>query len=226
MHASILNVFCDEDGNHGNPVGVVDTTIEDTLVRQRIATGLGYSETVFILDAERHRIAIHNPQEEITFSGHAAIGVAWFMSQSHGAIQSIHGRDGEIRAWTDKGLTWVQADLANTPPWWHQAIPTVDELMSIDAATIDPRSHVQYWAWDDVSKGTVRSRTFAPAWGIPEDEANGSGCMRLTAALGREITVMHGRGSIIHARQSARSSADVGGLVRLVHERDLAEWTK
>lgn len=50
-------------------------------------------------------------------------------------------------------------------------------------------------------------------FGIPEDEANGSGSMRLAATLGRKLTIHHGIGSVIYARPSTPGFAEVGGMV-------------
>ena len=63
----LLNVFTAEDGTHGNPLGVF---LDDAGVahrdRQRIATELGYSETVFIEDAAEVD-ALHGPPESLGF---------------------------------------------------------------------------------------------------------------------------------------------------------------
>jgi hypothetical protein len=37
--------------------------------------------------------------------------------------------------------------------------------------------------------------------------------MRLAAALGRELTLYHGNGSIIHARPGPPGTAEIGGRV-------------
>ncbi len=71
----------------------------------------------------------------------------------------------------------------------------------------------QLWAWQDETAGTMRVRTFASRAGIPEDEACGSGAMRIAAALGRQLTLHHGRGSIIHAKPGPPGYADIGGQV-------------
>jgi predicted PhzF superfamily epimerase YddE/YHI9 len=54
---------------------------------------------------------------------------------------------------------------------------------------------------------------FAARYGIAEDEACGSASMRLAAALGRELTLYHGNGSIIHARPGPPGTAEIGGRV-------------
>ncbi|SBW17045.1 hypothetical protein FDG2_0041 [Candidatus Protofrankia californiensis] len=79
---------------------------------------------------------------------------------------------------------------------------------------MDPgQNFTQLWAWEDEDAGTIRVRTFADRVGVPEDEACGSGAMRMAAALGRALTLHHGRGSVIHARPGPPGHADVGGTV-------------
>jgi predicted PhzF superfamily epimerase YddE/YHI9 len=51
---------------------------------------------------------------------------------------------------------------------------------------------------------------FAPSEGRPEDEACGSASMVLAVALGRDLTVVHGLGSVIHARPRG-AGVDLGG---------------
>lgn len=110
-------------------------------------------------------------------------------------------------------MFWARAELRSTPPWWHERLASPEEIDSLKEPQAKVQDHVQLWAWIDEAAGLIRSRTFAPGWGIPEDEANGSGCMRLAAALGRELIECHGAGSIIHARPSSPGFAEVGGRV-------------
>jgi predicted PhzF superfamily epimerase YddE/YHI9 len=51
---------------------------------------------------------------------------------------------------------------------------------------------------------------FAPSEGKPEDEASGSASMVLAVALGRDLTVVHGQGSVIHARPRG-AGVNLGG---------------
>ncbi|MCL5428319.1 MAG: PhzF family phenazine biosynthesis protein [Chloroflexi bacterium] len=212
----VLRVFANQSGNYGNPVGILADTDHKYNVaeRQRISAASGFSETVFINDIKTRSITIFNPQGEVSFAGHAVVGVVAFLTQELGQeVNSISGSDGKIMAWTEDSLTWVKAELRTTPPWWHEKLANKEEIDKLTGPQSSNQDHVQVWAWIDESKGTVRSRTFAPAWGIPEDEANGSGCMRLAATLGRSLIIYHGLGSVILARPSDPGYAEVGGLV-------------
>jgi predicted PhzF superfamily epimerase YddE/YHI9 len=71
----------------------------------------------------------------------------------------------------------------------------------------------QLWAWINEDQGSMRVRTFASRAGLAEDEACGSGAMRMAAAFGRPLTLYHGRGSIIFARPGPPGFAAIGGYV-------------
>jgi predicted PhzF superfamily epimerase YddE/YHI9 len=66
----------------------------------------------------------------------------------------------------------------------------------------------------------VRSRFFAPSFGIPEDPATGSAAVGLVARLGRPIVINQGTGSILHSRPGPDGTGEVGGLVVLDEVRD------
>jgi PhzF family phenazine biosynthesis protein len=62
----VVRVFTDEQGRHGNPLGVVlDTPGLDDNRRQAIATELNFSETVFVDDLEQAQLRIFTPAREI-----------------------------------------------------------------------------------------------------------------------------------------------------------------
>ena len=48
IDVTVLRVFTDSNGNFGNPLGVVDAGLVQPDARQRLATQLGHSETIFI----------------------------------------------------------------------------------------------------------------------------------------------------------------------------------
>lgn len=217
MHELItLRVFVDSGGNHGNPVGVVVDEQMQISEKERIAITrqTGYSECVFIDDLSHRKIRTYTGQQEIPFAGHAALGAAWCFSHVLGLdVSSISGPEGSVEVDRNGEVLWVAAELKTTPPWWHERLPSAEAIADLSGPQSISQVHTQLWAWVDEPAGRVRSRTFAADWGIPEDEANGSGCMRLAAALGREIEVLHGSGSVIFARPSGPGVAEVGGRV-------------
>lgn len=211
-----LRVFVDEDGKFGNPVGVIlDEGKEiDSKERQRIATKLGYSESVFINDFNTGNVSIFNPQEEVAFAGHAMMGTAWFINKTRNSpLDSLTCSGGSIKTWRDKDKTWIRASLVMMPAWKYEQRKDATEVERLLPPVTLSKEHTFVWAWVDENRGLIRARTFAPDWGIPEDEANGSGSMKLAVTLGRSIEIMHGKGSIIYAMPWLTDFADLGGRV-------------
>ncbi|HEY9306022.1 MAG TPA: PhzF family phenazine biosynthesis protein, partial [Mycobacterium sp.] len=70
---TVLRVFTDSAGNFGNPLGVVDASTVDVSWHQRIATQLGYSETVFVTlpspGSTTAHARIYTPLTELPFAG-------------------------------------------------------------------------------------------------------------------------------------------------------------
>lgn len=214
-----LCVFVDEKGKFGNPVGVILDDGKKIAIkeRQQIATTLGYSESVFINNLSLGNVSIFNPQSEVPFAGHAMIGAARFINKTgNQPIECLVCEGGTIKTWVVDDKTWIRAGLTMMPAWKYvqRKNPTeVDHLSESETKSI---KHTFIWAWIDEHKGLIRARTFAPDWGIPEDEANGSGSMKLAASLGRSIEVVHGKGSIIYAKPWKSDFADLGGRVNEV----------
>ena len=211
-----LRVFVDEKGNFGNPVGIIvdEGKKIGSKERQRIATELGFSESVFINDLHSGSVSIFDPQEEVSFAGHAMVGTAWFINRSRDIpLTSLTCTGGVIKTWMDNDKTWIRASLSMMPAWQYEQVKNASEVESLPHQAALSRKHTFVWAWIDETKGLIRARTFAPDWGTPEDEGNGSGSMRLAATLGRSIEVVHGKGSIIYATPQQSDFADVGGRV-------------
>ena len=224
VEAAVLNVFADSEGDHGNPVGVVidDGRRLGSAERLKIAQTLGFSESVFVNSLETMSISIFNPQQEIGFSGHAAIGAAWYIQHSLGRpVSQLAGLDGTIRAWSEDDLGWVESELRSTPPWCVERVSSVETIDALSGPQSPVQDHTLLWAWIDEPAGQIRGRTFASAWGIVEDEANGSGCMRLASTLGRRIEVRHGIGSVVYARPERPGYTAAGGRVAIKETREI-----
>ncbi|MBI5620582.1 PhzF family phenazine biosynthesis protein [Candidatus Gottesmanbacteria bacterium] len=211
-----LRVFVDEKGNFGNPVGVIldEKNQIDKKERQRITTGLGFSESVFINDLRIGDVSIFNPRKEVSFAGHAMVGTAWFINKTTSQrIDSLTCAGGSIKTWVDNDKIWIRANLSMMPAWQFEQLKNTMEVVNLSPPLTLSKKHTFVWAWLDEIKGLIRARTFAPDWGIPEDEANGSGSMKLAATLGRSIEIMHGKGSIIYAKPWKSDFVDLGGRV-------------
>jgi predicted PhzF superfamily epimerase YddE/YHI9 len=213
----VVNVFSNEQGKFGNPVGII-ADIENKISkenRQEIAKQSSFSEVVFINDVASKNISIYSPQREIPFAGHAAVGAAYFLSNEYNMrVAELSGIGGKIITWQENDFVWVKCSLDILPKWNYEQLKTTNEVEELTPAQMTDKQHTVIWAWIDEKKGIVRARTFASDWGIIEDEANGSGSMKLAVMQGRELIIHHGKGSVIHARPSSVSNyAEVGGSV-------------
>jgi len=213
----IVRVFTDEQRMHGNPLGVVlDTTGLSDERRQAIATELNFSETVFVDDLEQAQLRIFTPAREIPLAGHPLVGTAWLLSQVLGrTVTTLRPlRAANVDTWLEDGVTWIRARYADAPPWQFLQLATP---AGVDALAVPPAPEYdlhEFWAWIDEAKGHVRARVFAGSYDIPEDEATGSGALRLIELLRRPLVISQGRGSVIYARPSPNEAlGEVGGRV-------------
>src|SRR3954465_15310030 len=118
--AHVLRVFTDENGSHGNPLGVVVKGGPWTRERrQAIATELGYSETVFFQDVETAALRIFTPAVELPLAGHPLLGSSGFLTQRLGReTQTLRpALATEVATWTEDGATWIRARVADAPPF-------------------------------------------------------------------------------------------------------------
>jgi len=211
-----FRVFVDKEGKFGNPVGIT-VDIEGELSadeRQRITKESGFSECVFIDDLENRSVSIYNPQREVKFAGHALVGTAYFLEKLLGGeVRRIVCKAGVVKARVEGDKTWINASLEGTPPWKFKELDEPEEVDDLTLGQKKDFEHTVFWAWVSKEENIVRARTFAPDWGIPEDEANGSGSMQLSVNLGRRLEIRHGKGSVIYSKPLNENMSEVGGRV-------------
>lgn len=222
----VLRVFTDEEGGHGNPLGVfLDGAEVAERQRQAVAKALGFSETVFVDgDPAEGRLRILTPQEELPFAGHPTVGTAWLLARERSPVEALRVSAGDVEVRYDGELTWV----AGRPEWASWVRPVqLESAAAVEALRAAPVADaaedcVYCWAWQDEREGVVRSRAFFPGFGIAEDEATGAAAVVLCSTLGRSIDVRQGRGSELFARPREDGSVEVGGRCRLDAVRDFA----
>jgi predicted PhzF superfamily epimerase YddE/YHI9 len=215
---TVLRVFCGPGGAAGNPLGVVlDGAAVPEGDRQAIARMLGYSETVFVDDADAGRVRIYTPELELPFAGHPVIGAGWLLKREGRPGEALLTPAGRIPLeHRDERTTFARARAAWSPPFELVEHPSAAEVEALEPAG----GWSYHWAWIDEGAGTVRARCFVAEAGIGEDEATGSAAVALCARLGREIEVRQGHGSVIHARlvrepDGPRDLVEFGGAVVL-----------
>lgn len=213
----IVRVFSDEHAEFGNPLGIVNDLEQhlSSAERQRIATTLGFSETVFINSLAQPDISIFDTIHPVKFAGHAVVGAAWYLTslESGHQIDKIGCGDLDIRVWREESVQWIEAPMSVTPPWNHEQLASPDLVDAITPEEAATKQHVFTWAWQDEDRGLVRARTFLPDWDILEDQGNGSGSMQRAVSLNRDLVISHGLGSIIYVRVGQEGFGQLGGRV-------------
>jgi predicted PhzF superfamily epimerase YddE/YHI9 len=217
----VLRVFCDSHWAHGNPLGVfVDGGEVPEERRQEVAAELGFSETVFVEDAESGRIRIFTPGFELPFAGHPSVGTAWLLGKERAPVNVLRPPAGEVEVRVEGGLTFIAAHPEWGPDW---TLVELRDALEVEEATGPPTGEelACLWAWVDDAEGTVRSRCYSLEDGIGEDQATGSAAICLAVALERDIEILQGRGSRLDVRYLGGGKAEVGGRVTLDEVRDL-----
>lgn len=235
----VLRVFtCGEEG--GNHLGVVtDLTGLDGPAMQEIASGLGFSETVFLdVRGEMPAARIFTPASEIPFAGHPLVGAAWVLA-TIGAGRRLTCGIGEVavrvegdRAWievaasADVEETSVRAGMGARLPGarraWMVRLPLAYLLLEVpDPGLVEgARPDFERLAgepWEGTllfrrDPSSVRARFFAPALGVDEDPATGSAAVALASVLSSA--------GESQGRLTIEQGAEVGAPSRI-----LLEWT-
>jgi len=221
LTVNVLRVFVDESGEFGNLLGIVDGEDVSSDQRQQVAAALGYSETVFVEDPDIGQVQIFTPAVELPFAGHPTVGTAWWLRrQGHGAAQLLT-RAGPVDVTHEETLTWIRARAGWTTPFeWHE-LPDQQTVDRADPADYPGGPHY-LWAWVDQATGRLRSRMFAAAFGIIEDEATGAAAISFTDLQKRDLDITQGRGSRIYTRWEGDGWARLGGRVVSEPSRTIA----
>lgn len=237
----VLRVFCDENGDYGNPLGVVlDGGDVPAAERQAVAATLGFSETVFVDDRTSATLQIFTPAVELPLAGHPLVGTSWLLRQA--AIEAgdepvgetvgdtagepigvsvLRPPAGDVPTGADDDGAWIVAGPHDAPPFDLVQLSSAAEVEALEVRR-GADVHEDVWAWVDVRERTrIRCRVFADAVGIPEDEATGSAALRLVAELGHPVTIVQGRGSMIDGAPVTNGRVRIGGRVVLDRRADL-----
>ena len=217
IDVTVLRVFTDADGKFGNPLGVVDASTVDPSDRQRIATELGYSETIFIdvpeRDASTAHARIFTPATELPFAGHPTVGASWWLREIGIPIHTLQVPAGVVQVSYDDDLTVIRARAEWAPEFAIYDLESPDELFAADPGDYPDDVENYLWTWTDRDSGVLRSRMFAASLGVPEDEATGAAAVRITDYLSRDLTIVQGKGSVIQTQWSPDGWVRVAGRV-------------
>ena len=217
IDVTVLRVFTDPDGKLGNPLGVVDASTVNPTDRQRIATELGYSETIFIDLPEQGASTAHarifTPTIELPFAGHPTVGASWWLREKGIPIHTLRVPAGVVQVTYDGDLTAVSARSEWAPEFAIHDLDSTDALMAADPADYPDDIAHYLWTWTDREQGVLRARMFAAGLGVPEDEATGAAAVRITDYLSNDLTIVQGKGSVIYTQWSPEGWVRVAGRV-------------
>lgn len=218
VDVDVLRVFTNADGRFGNPLGVIEAATVDPADRQRIATELGYSETVFIDIPEPGTASAHvrifTPAAEIPFAGHPTVGTSWWLKDRGMPVRTLQVPAGLVQVdYIDDEFTAISARSEWAPELAIYEFESAEQVLTADPTDyVDDVEHY-LWAWTDRAAGALRSRMFAPHLGIPEDEATGAAAVRMTDHLNRDLLITQGEGSQIRTWWDPTGWVKVAGRV-------------
>ena len=218
---AVLRVFTDPDGNFGNPLGVVDASQVELADRQRLATQLGYSETIFVdlpaPDGATAHATIYTPRTEVPFAGHPTVGASWWLRENGSPINTLQVPAGIVQVSYGVGSKGDRTGISARSEWAPEValheFDSADDLLAADPADFPDDTSHYLWAWTDRTTGSLRARMLAANLGVPEDEATGSAAMRITDYLSRDLRITQGKGSIIETTWNAEGWVGVAGRV-------------
>lgn len=217
IDVTVLRVFTDRDGQFGNPLGVVDASAVAPADRQRLAAQLGYSETIFIdipkPGANTAHVRIYTPAVELPFAGHPTVGAAWWLREQGTPVHTLQVPAGIVQVSYPDDLTSVSARSEWAPEFAIHDLASTDELFAADPSDYPDDINHYLWTWTDKEHGLLRSRMFATDLGVPEDEATGAAAVRITDYLSSDLTIVQGKGSIIHTEWSPEGWVRIAGRV-------------
>ena len=163
---------------------------------------MGYSETVFIdvpePGASTAHARIYTPATELPFAGHPTVGASWWLRDRGIPVHTLQVPAGIVQVNYEDDLTAVSARSEWAPEFAIYDLESTDELFAADPDDYPDDIQNYLWTWTDRERGAIRSRMFAANLGVPEDEATGAAAVRITDYLSRDLTIVQGKGSVIH----------------------------
>jgi predicted PhzF superfamily epimerase YddE/YHI9 len=217
IDVEVLRVFTAPDGRFGNPLGVVDAVTVEPAEWQRVATELGYSETIFVdipvTGATTARLRIFTPATELPFAGHPTVGASWWLRERGVPVRTLQVPAGIVQVTYDDDLTAVSARADWAPEFAIHDLESTEALAAADPADYSDDVQHYLWTWTDRDAGHIRSRMFAANLGVPEDEATGAAAVRITDYLSRDLTILQGQGSVIYTTWSSEGWVRIAGRV-------------
>ncbi|MFF2082303.1 PhzF family phenazine biosynthesis protein [Nocardia sp. NPDC058176] len=218
IQVEVVRVFTDPAGGQGNALGIARAGDVVALDKQELAARLGFSETSVVSDPVDGTadVRIYTPTVELPFAGHPTVGTAWWLAVQQQPVHTLRVTAGPVAVTQTDGLTWITARAEWAPDFDFQQLDSPEELALLRPEDFTAGQHY-FWAWSDEPRGALRSRMFAPAMGIAEDEATGAAAVALTAKLRRGLVITQGGGSQLYTEWDSDGWVRLGGRVAEDH---------
>ncbi|WP_280299970.1 PhzF family phenazine biosynthesis protein [Nocardia neocaledoniensis] len=218
VQVEVVRVFTDAAGGLGNALGIARAGDVVALDKQELAARLGFSETTVVEDPVDGvaRVRIYTPAVELPFAGHPSVGTAWWLAAQRMPVHTLQVPAGPVAVEQTDGITWITARAEWAPEFAFHQLETAEELALLRPDDFSEGQHY-FWTWTDETRGALRSRMFAPAMGIAEDEATGAAAVALTGQLRRGLVVTQGQGSQLYTEWDSDGWVRLGGRVAEDH---------
>lgn len=218
IQVEVVRVFTDPAGGQGNALGIARAGDVVALDKQELAARLGFSETSVVSEPVDGTadVRIYTPTIELPFAGHPTVGTAWWLAVQHQPVHTLRVAAGPVAITQTDGITWITARAEWAPDFDFQQLDSLDELTLLRPEDFTEGQHY-FWTWTDEPRGALRSRMFAPAMGIVEDEATGAAAVALTAKLRRGLVITQGGGSQLYTEWDSDGWVRLGGRVAEDH---------
>ncbi|MFC4126730.1 PhzF family phenazine biosynthesis protein [Nocardia rhizosphaerae] len=218
VQVEVVRVFTDPAGELGNALGIARAGDVVALDKQELAARLGFSETTVVDEPADGTAAlrIYTPAVELPFAGHPSVGTAWWLAVQGTPVHTLRVQAGPVAVDQTDGITWITARAEWAPEFTFHQLETAEELALLRPDDLTEGQHY-FWTWTDETRGALRSRMFAPAMGIAEDEATGAAAVALTAQLRRGLVVTQGQGSQLYTEWDSDGWVRLGGRVVADH---------
>lgn len=156
MNTSVLRYSAFTDNPEGgNPAGVVlDASGMSDADMQRVAAGIGYSETAFLrpLPDGTFDVRYYSPLAEVSFCGHATIAAMVAHAELHGHGERVlHTRAGRVLVRVDQSLV---ATLVSVEP----------RVVALPADDLDRILAALDWHRDELDPALPPAVAYAGAW--------------------------------------------------------------
>lgn len=142
----------------GNPAGVwIGETFPEDDAMQRMAAGLGFSETAFVVPAHgaRRRVRYFSPEAEVPFCGHATIATGAVLGEMSGVgCYQLDTSVGIVPVTVREHDGRYEASLTSVEPSHTTAAPAL-------VASVLEALH---WRSSELDPGIPAARIYAGAW--------------------------------------------------------------